>query len=82
VDGTRRYTLDKALLAAKVEEIIGKVPFIMIINKSDLTEDWEIDDVVLDELSHRGWTVVKGAQKTGLGVEESFLTLAEKVVEG
>jgi len=50
----------------------------MITNKSDLTEDWEIDDVMVDELSHRGWTVIKGSAKTGLGVEESFLTLAEK----
>ncbi len=83
VDGTRRYTLDKAiLLQQRVEEIIGKVPFVIILNKSDLTDEWEIDDAVVDELSQRGWTVIKGSAKTGLGVEESFLTLANKIVEG
>ena len=83
VDGTRRYTLDKALLLQqRVEEIIGKVPFVIILNKSDLTDEWEIDDAVVDELSQRGWTVIKGSAKTGLGVEESFLTLANKIVEG
>lgn len=83
VDGTRRYTLDKALLLQqRVEEIIGKVPFVIILNKSDLTDEWEIDDAVVDELSQRGLTVIKGSAKTGLGVEESFLTLANKIVEG
>ena len=83
VDGTRRYTLDKALLLQqRLEEIIGKVPFVIILNKSDLTDEWEIDDAVIDELSQRGWTVIKGSAKTGLGVEESFLTLANKIVEG
>jgi len=33
---------------------------------------------MVDELSQRGWTVIKGSAKTGLGVEESFLTIAEK----
>lgn len=82
VDGTRRYTLDKGLLLQqRVEEIIGKIPFVIILNKSDLTDEWEIDDAVVDELSQRGWTVIKGSAKTGLGVEESFLTLANKIVE-
>ena len=83
VDGTRRYTLDQAiLLQQRLEEIIGKVPFVIIFNKSDLTDEWEIDDAVVDELAQRGWTVIKGSAKTGLGVEESFLTLANKIGEG
>lgn len=83
VDGTRRYTLDKALLLQqRVEEIIGKVPFVIVLNKSDLTDEWEIEDAMVDELSQRGWTVIKGSAKTGLGVEESFLTIANKIVEG
>lgn len=83
VDGTRRYTLDKALsLQQRVEETIGKVPFLLILNKSDLIDEWEIEDAVMDELSQKGWTVIKGSAKTGLGVEESFLTLAEKMLKG
>ena len=83
VDGTRRYTLDRAFsLQQRVEETIGKVPFILIVNKLDLMDEWEIDDAAMAELSRMSWTVIKGSAKTGLGVEESFLTLAKKMLEG
>jgi small GTP-binding protein len=82
VDGTRRYTLDQALsLQQRVEEIIG-IPFIIVLNKSDLIDEWEIKDAAIEELAQRGWTVIKASAKTGLGVEESFLTLAEKIMYG
>lgn len=81
VDGTRRATLDKAFSIQKsVEETVGKVPFILILNKSDLTDDWEIDTTTMDELSKKGWTVIQGSAKTGLGVEEAFLTLTQEMV--
>lgn len=81
VDRTRRYTLDKAIsLQQRVEETIGKVPFIIMLNKSDLTDEWEIDEAAINELSQRNWTIVNGSAKTGLGVEESFLSLAEKML--
>jgi hypothetical protein len=81
VDGTRRATLDKAFsIQQSVEQTVGKVPFILILNKSDLTDEWEIDSSDMDEMSKRGWLVIKGSAKTGLGVEEAFLTLAKKMV--
>lgn len=83
VDGTRRYTLDKAFsLQQKVEETIGKVPFILILNKSDLTEEWELEDSVINDLLERRWNVIKGSAKTGLGVEQAFIKLTEKILEG
>ena len=82
VDRTRRYTLDQAIsLQQRVEETIGKVPFIIMLNKSDLTDEWEIDEAAINELSQRNWTITNGSAKTGLGVEESFLTLAKKMLE-
>ena len=82
VDGTRRYTLEQAFfLQQRVEDTIGKVPFILILNKADLTKEWEIDDAAMEELSKKNWTVIKGSAKTGLGVEESFINLAEKMLE-
>lgn len=82
VDGTRRYTLDKAFfLQQRVEETIGTVPFILILNKSDLSNEWEIDDAAMNQLSQKSWIVIKGSAKTGLGVEEAFTTLAEKMLE-
>jgi len=82
VDGTRCYTLEKALcLQKKVETAIGKVPFILILNKCDLTNDWEIEETTLDELIKAGWTIIKSSAKTGVGVEKAFLTLSEKMLE-
>lgn len=81
-DGTRRTTLDKAFtLQKRVEDTIGTLPFILVLNKWDLTEDWDIDDTAMDEIVERGWLVVKSSAKTGLGVEEAFLTLAKKMIE-
>ncbi|HEY9649989.1 MAG TPA: Rab family GTPase [Coleofasciculaceae cyanobacterium] len=82
VDGTRRATLEKALaIQQTVEQTAGTAPFILILNKSDLKEEWEIDGTDIDELSQRGWMVIQGSAKTGRGVEEAFLTLAQKMVE-
>nr|WP_277877518.1 MULTISPECIES: Rab family GTPase [unclassified Coleofasciculus] len=81
-DGTRRTTLDKAFtLQKRVEDTIGTLPFILVLNKWDLTEEWDIDDTAMDEIVERGWLVVKSSAKTGLGVEEAFLTLAKKMIE-
>lgn len=81
VDGTRRSTLDKAFsLQKNVEEAIGKVPFIVVLNKADLVEDWEIDQTTITELTDQGLVVIKGSAKTGEGVEQLFLSLAEKMV--
>lgn len=81
VDGTRRSTLDKAFsLQKNVEEAIGKVPFILVLNKADLVEDWEIDQTTITELTDQGLIIIKGSAKTGEGVEELFLSLAEKMV--
>lgn len=81
VDGTRRDTLDKAFsLQRKVEESIGAVPFILILNKADLIDEWDIDYTIIEELSEKDWTVIQGSAKTGLGVEEAFLILGEKMM--
>ena len=43
VDRTRKETLNKAIsLQAKVEGVLGPVPFILMINKSDLEKQWEV----------------------------------------
>ncbi|BAY30108.1 small GTP-binding protein [Nostoc carneum NIES-2107] len=82
VDGTRRNTLEKAFdLQTRVEETIGNVPFIMILNKWDLTDEWEIDPVEIDAVQLKGWTVIKTSAKNGLGVAEVFQTLAEKIMD-
>lgn len=82
VDGTRRATLDKAhILQNKVEQEIGTAPFVLLINKADLRDEWELEDEAIAEAIDQGWTVIKSSARTGLGVEEAFLTLSKKMLE-
>jgi GTPase SAR1 family protein len=73
-DGTRRSTLDTALaLQESAERTIGRVPFLLLINKADLASNWDMDDLVLARL---GWRIIRTSAKTGAEVEEAFTTLA------
>jgi small GTP-binding protein len=82
VDGTRRATLDKAyVLQSKVEQEIGTAPFVLLLNKADLQDEWELEDEAIAEAIDQGWTVIKSSARTGLGVEEAFLTLSKKMLE-
>jgi small GTP-binding protein len=82
-DGTRRATLDAAVnMQQRVRDTIGDVPFVFMLNKSDLADEWEIAERTIEALSKRGWTWLKASAKTGAGVEEAFLTLVGKMMEG
>ncbi len=82
-DGTRRATLDAAVrMQQRVCDTIGNVPFVLMLNKSDLADEWEVAERTIEALSRRGWTWLKASAKTGAGVEEAFLTLVGKMMEG
>ncbi len=82
VDGTRRDTLETAfLLQERAEGAIGKVPYILLFNKSDLADEWEIEEETLDNLSKDGLMTMKTSAKTGQGVEDAFLSIARKMLE-
>ena len=81
VDGTRRDTLEIARrIRKRVESDIGTVPFVLLVNKADLTDDWVFDDSTLAGLESEGWTVIRTSAKTGEGVEEGFSHLANALV--
>jgi small GTP-binding protein len=81
IDGTRRQTLIDALsLAEKVTKEIGRVPALLVLNKSDLIDQWEIDDGQQQKLVKDGWIVLKTSAKTGEGVEKAYIQLAEAMV--
>jgi small GTP-binding protein len=78
-DGTRSATLDTALdLHKRAVAEVGNVPFVLVINKSDVMADWEIEGTQLDRLSSIGWQVVRTSAKSGDGVEQAFATLGLK----
>lgn len=81
-DGTRKDTLYKALeIQARAQETLGLVPHVFLINKSDLVEEWEIDERELEALHEKGWQVIRTSAKSGTGVEEAFMALALKMME-
>jgi small GTP-binding protein len=76
-DGTRHTTLETAAaLQKKAESVIGRVPFLLLLNKADLAREWQVDEQALVKLVDRGWSVVKTSAKTGDGVEGAFTKLA------
>lgn len=81
MDGTRRKTLDIGMeLMEMAKQIAGQVPFIILINKLDLIESWEIDDTDIQNLKEKGIDVILTSAKEGDAVEEAFLSLAKKIL--
>ena len=81
VDLTRRASFDKAIeIQKRVENLIGDIPFILAVNKSDLVKEQDIDDAYLDELRDDGWQIINTSAKTGDGVERMFVQLTRKLL--
>ena len=79
-DGTRQDTLYKALaLQTSVMETLGPVPFLLLMNKADLSDDWSIGERETTALQEKGWEVIQTSAKTGFGVEDAFQSLAKKL---
>ena len=82
VDGTRAPTLEVAqMVQRRAEELVGPVPFVTLLNKADLEDDWELEESTLRRLAKNGWLMLKTSAKTGQNVEEAFRVLAQKILE-
>jgi small GTP-binding protein len=80
-DGTRKATLEKAFeLEQRAREEVGALPFVFVINKSDLLPDWEVDAAFESQIAAKKWSVLRSSAKTGEGVEEAFALLARKML--
>ena len=80
-DGTRRNTLDEALaLNQRVTNTGLKVPAILLVNKADLADQWEIGDDRLAQLTQSGWEIMRTSAKTGENVDAAFSRLTLKML--
>jgi small GTP-binding protein len=80
VDASRGETLDHAIdLQRQAERQIGPVPFVLVLNKDDLQDRYELSDDTLRQLRSSGWNSVRSSALTGLGVEEAFQRLGEQL---
>jgi hypothetical protein len=57
-----------------------EVPFILLLNKSDLVEQWRIEKSNLEMLANKGWPVLVVSAKENEGVEEAFLSLGRRMM--
>lgn len=83
VDGTRPDTLETALLLhRRVVHEVGDLPFVLVLNKADLVDDWAIGDASGDLLGLRGKALatLRTSAKTGDTVDEAFDLLARGVM--
>jgi small GTP-binding protein len=79
VDGTRRATVDTGLiLAGRVRDTVGNVPFVVLLNKADLVASWDVRTEDVTPLRERALAVVETSARTGAGIKEAF----EQLVDG
>ena len=80
-DGTRAATLDSALgLQADLTAAHGELPFVALLNKSDLSDQWQIDDDALTRSQTAGVEWIRTSAKTGENVDKAIHSLAEAIM--
>lgn len=80
-DGTRRETVETALaLKTTIDNLLDQPKLINLINKSDLSEDWQFNTSDFsDAQALMNWQVTSA--KSGEGVEQAFLSLAKQFLD-
>lgn len=80
-DGTRAETLDIVFeLKQKLQQEVGEVPVILIINKSDLRDSWSIDKSQVEKLRQQGWQVIETSARDSSNVDQAFDMLATQLL--
>ena len=81
VDGTRRETFDGLFeIHDLVTRTVGDVPGVVALNKSDLTDQWQLQPADDQRLAAAGYASLLTSAKTGAGVEAAFQRLADATV--
>jgi small GTP-binding protein len=78
VDGCRASSFATAIeLHQRVMDQLGVLPFVLVLNKADLRDRWEVQ---WEAVAVRGWPTFETSAKAGSGVEEMFLALATNLL--
>lgn len=79
-DVTRGATVEAALhLATRAQRIIGSVPALMVLNKSDRSSR-DVNLAALDEVQARGIEIVETSARTARGVNEAFARIVKSAM--
>ena len=80
-DGTWAESLVTAKsIQKRAVATVGEIPCMLIVNKKDLWNRWEISAPDLEALVAEGWKVHMTSARTGEGVEEMFMKLTEEIL--
>jgi small GTP-binding protein len=80
VDGTREPTLRSALyLQMQANSVLNTPPAVLLVNKLDLIDKWEILPATIAEL-RKTIPVFETSARTGDGVEAAFAELAGRLI--
>jgi 50S ribosomal subunit-associated GTPase HflX len=59
---------------------IGPIPFLLLLNKADLQESWDLSGPSAPTLEKAAAAILRTSAKTGEGVEQAFQELANRIV--
>jgi small GTP-binding protein len=81
IDLTRYETLEVANLIQKmIETEFGKIPFRVLFNKNDLTDEIEITEQQMEKFIEDPDKIMRSSAKTGENVEKAFHQLAGEII--
>ena len=79
-DGTRAATLvTAASLRSEIESRYGRIPFVALLNKSDLESEWQVSDDELARSRDEGILWKPCSAKTGENLEEEIKELIARI---
>ncbi len=82
MDGTRKATLDIGYeLINTVKKTIPDSAILVLINKSDCKNEWEINDEDIKQLKTSGFEVMETSAKTNEAVEMAFVRIAHLTIK-
>ncbi len=82
VDGTRRDSIDSVkFLIDSAKKKLPSAPFIILINKSDLVDDWLFDEKDQLFFEKNNWKFLNSSAKTGENVDAAFTALVDAMLD-
>ena len=81
-DGTRTESLPTCLqLRDRAFALIGRVPYVLLINKFDIKEKWGLSVKDILQLQEQGIPIIHTSAKASLHIEDAFVELGRLMLK-